>query len=56
MMKVTRITENKDYSDNLKVSYFNSRVSRSTAKAGLPFIKSPTAENLGALAPGMKAA
>ena len=30
--------QTKDYSDNLKVSYFNSRASRSTAEVGLPFM------------------
>ena len=32
------IKQTKDYSDNLKVSYFNSRASRSTAEVGLPFM------------------
>ena len=30
--------QTKDYSDTLKVSYFNSRASRSTAEVGLPFM------------------
>ena len=30
--------QTKDYSDNLKVSYFNLRASRSTAEVGLPFM------------------
>ena len=30
--------QTKDYSDNLKLSYFNSRASRSTAEVGLPFM------------------